>query len=103
MADLVTLDKFKENLRVTWNDEDSFLQLLLDASEAAILDYIKKDYSWTAITVPKQVVLAILVLGATYYDPYRDGDNFPEGKVAMGYLPEAVTALLHRLRSPAYA
>lgn len=103
MASLVTLSEFKSNLNVTWTDEDVILNLILDASESAVLEYIKRDYGWTSLTVPKHVKLAILILGATYYDPFRDGDNFDNEKIAFGYLPPAVTALLHRLRSPAYA
>lgn len=102
MSTLVTLDEAKLQLRVGWIDEDEYIQLLLDMCEAAILDYIKRDYSWTSDNVPKQVKLSILVLLATYYDPYRDGDDF-SNEVAMGYFPPAVTSLLHRLRSPAYA
>lgn len=102
MANLVTLDEAKLQLKVTWTDEDDYIQLLTDMAEAAILDYIKGNRGWTASTVPKQVKLAILVLIASYFDPYRDGDNF-DNATAMGYFPTAVTALLHRIRKPAYA
>jgi hypothetical protein len=103
MSTLVTLNQAKQNLRVTWNDEDSFIQLLLDAAEVAVLDYIKRDWNWTAVTVPKGVILAILVLTNTYYEAYRDGDDFDNNSVALGYPPPAVSWLLHRYRSPAYA
>lgn len=105
MADLVTLDQAKLQLRVTWDDEDEYIQLLLDAAESAVLDYLKVDLDdlpWNITTVPKGIVLAILVLMSTYFEPYRDGDDFDD-KVALGYPPPAVTALLHRYRSPAYA
>lgn len=102
MADLVSLDEAKLQLRITWDDEDQYVDLLLSAAEAAVLDYIKKDKGWTALTVPKGVKLAILVLMSTYYDPFRDGDNFGN-EIALGYPPPAVTSLLHRYRSPAYS
>lgn len=102
MADLVTLEQAKKNLRITWDDEDDYIQIVLDGAESAVLDYLKGERNWNASTVPKNVVLAILVLTSTYFDSFRDGDNFDD-KVAMGYLPPAVTALLHRLRKPAYA
>lgn len=102
MANLVTLEEAKLQLRVTWSDEDAYIQLLLDASEAAVLDYIKRDWDWDSQTVPVNVKLAILVMLATYFDPYRDGDDFSKD-VALGYPPPAVTSLVHRYRSPAYA
>lgn len=103
MATLVTLDQAKQQIRVTWDDEDTSIQLLLDAAEASVLDYIKQDYGWTALTCPPFVKLAILVVLSTYYDPYRDGDDFDNDKIAYGYLPPAATALLHRLKKPALA
>lgn len=102
MATLVSLNEAKLQLRVTWDDEDTYIDLLTEMAEAAILDYIKRDFGWTAVTVPKVVKLSILLLVASYYDPYRDGDNF-DNEVAMGYFPPAVTSLLHRIRKPAYA
>lgn len=103
MANLVTLPEAKLQLRITWDDEDAFVQLVLDAAESAVLDYIKVDKGWTASSVPAGVKLAILVLMSTYYEPFRDGDNFDNSNVAFGYPPPAVTSLLHRYRSPAYA
>lgn len=103
MAALVTLEEAKLQLRVTWEDEDLFIQLVLDASESAVLNYVKKDWGWTASTVPAGVKLAILVLMSTYYEPFRDGDNFDNSNVAFGYPPPAVTSLLHRYRTPAMA
>lgn len=103
MSDLVTLSEAKLQLRVTWDDEDEYIQLVLDAAEAAVLDYIKKDWEWAEDTVPKSVKLAILVLMTTYFEPFRDGDNFDNDKIAFGYPPPAVTSLLHRYRKPAYA
>ncbi len=103
MATLVTLEQAKNQLRVTWNDEDVHIQFMLDAAEGAVLDYIKKDYEWTALTCPPFIKLAILVVLSTYFDPYRDGDDFDNDKVAYGYLPPAATALLHRYKTPAMA
>lgn len=103
MANLVSLDEAKMQLRVTWNDEDMYIQLVLDAAESAVLDYIKQDKGWTASSVPSGVKLAILVMLSTYYEPFRDGDNFDNATVAFGYPPPAVTSLLHRYRKPAYA
>lgn len=103
MATLVTLAEAKLQLRVTWNDEDTFIQLVLDAAESAVLDYIKTAWGWTAATVPPAVKLSILVLLSTYYEPFRDGDNFDNATVAFGYPPPAVTSLLHRYRTPAMA
>lgn len=103
MADLVTLEEAKLQLRITWDDEDLYVQLVLDAAEAAVLDYIKKNWGWTASSVPKGVKLAILVLMTTYFEPFRDGDNFDNATVAFGYPPPAVTSLLHRYRTPGIA
>lgn len=103
MADLVSLEEAKLQLRITWDDEDQYVELVLAAAEAAVLDYIKEDKGWSISTVPKGVKLAILVLMSTYYEPFRDGDNFDNPSVAHGYFPPAVTSLLHRYRKPAYA
>ena len=102
MSTLVNIDEAKLQLRITWDDEDLYVQLLLDAAESAVLDYIKKDYMWTELNVPPHVKLAILVVMAEYYDSLRDGGEI-DNKIAMGYLSPAATSLLHRLRSPAYA
>lgn len=102
MADLVSLEEAKLQLRITWDDEDQYVELVLDAAESAVLDYIKEEKGWTASSVPKGVKLAILVLMNTYYEPFRDGDNFLN-EIAFGYPPPAVTSLLHRYRKPAYA
>lgn len=103
MSNLVTLQQAKRQLRVTWDDEDDHIQLVLDAAEDAVLNYIKKDFGWTGSNCPPSVKLAILVVLSTYHDSYRDGDNMDANTVAMGYLPQAATSLLHRFRKPAMA
>lgn len=102
MPNLVTLDEVKKQLRVTWDDEDSYLNLLALASESAIINYLKYTPTWTTSTVPSDVKLAILVLITTYYEAYRDGGDFTD-QIALGYPPAPVSWLLHRYRKPAYA
>lgn len=102
MATFVTLQQAKNQLRVTWDDEDAHIQLVLDACEDAVLNYIKRDYNWTVSTVPPAIKLSILVLLSTYTEAYRDGDDM-SNDIARGYLPIAVTSLLHRYRKPAWA
>lgn len=97
----LTLSQIKSQLRIDWTDEDVYLNLLGEAAEEAVLDYIKKDYEWTTVTVPKNVILSMLVLCSTYYEAYRNGDDFDNPNVAYGYFPPAVTSLLHRYRTPA--
>lgn len=102
MANLATLAQAKAQLRVDWTEEDNHISLLLDAAESAVLDYIKRDYEWTSANVPKAVTLSILVMVSVFYDYYRNGAGV-ENNIANGYLPPAVTSLLHRYRSPALA
>lgn len=102
MPNLVTLNEVKQQLRITWSDEDSYLNLLALASERAIINYLKFEPTWTNANVPEDVKLAILVLITTYYEAYRDGGDFTD-QIAMGYPPVPVTWLLHRYRKPAYA
>lgn len=96
----LTTAQIKSQLRVDWTDEDSYLTLLGEAVEEAVLDYINKDYEWTIDNIPKNVLLSMLVLCSTYYEAYRSGDDFDNPNVAYGYFPPAVTSLLHRYRTP---
>jgi hypothetical protein len=68
MATFVTLDQAKRRLRLTSTDDDLDLQDLLDQAEAHVLGWCSKTPhdqevadAWTPESVPKVVVLAILV------------------------------------------
>jgi len=82
MAGLITLAVAKGHLRITDTDHDVDVQLKLDQSEAAILDYLKPartgevrtDWPWTTATLPPPVQAAILVLLRYLYDAER-GDE----------------------------
>jgi hypothetical protein len=67
VATFVTLDQAKRRLRVT-SDDDVDLQDLIDQAEAHCVGWCSKTPrskavadAWTPETVPKEVVLAILV------------------------------------------
>lgn len=98
MANLVSLQEAKRQLRITWADDDQHISFLVAACEASILNYVKKDYGWTTENVPPDVKLAILAQISSYYDFVRDGQSIETDSVALGYPPPLVTALLHRYR-----
>ena len=80
MATFVTLDQAKRRLRVTATDGDVDLQDLIDQAEAHVVDWCSTTArskavsdAWTAETVPKVVVAAILVQTAEL-DRFRGDD-----------------------------
>lgn len=112
MVALVTLQQAKRHLRIAYSDEDEDLQDKIEQASAIIVDYIKNpDHGWTDAvngsppvrsTAPMVVQAATLLMLANIWE-FREGEAQPDYSAADGYLPKAVTALLHRLRDPAYA
>lgn len=68
MALFVTLEQAKQRLRITTTDEDVDLQSMIDQAEAHIVNWCSVTAAsraivatWTAVTVPPVVVVAILI------------------------------------------
>ena len=111
MAELVSLEQAKAQVRITWTDEDEHLQLLLTAAQGVVTEFVDQRISdadtwsetvaaWTEDTVPEQVRLAILLQFAAL-SRFRGNDEarvsgFDEHGLAVG-----VRGLLTRLRDPA--
>jgi hypothetical protein len=112
MVAFVTLQQAKRHLRIAYGDEDEDLQDKVEQASAIIVDYLKMpDHGWTDAqdgspptrsTAPMVVQAATLLMLSTLWE-FREGEAQPNYNQADGYLPKAVTALLHRLREPAYA
>lgn len=109
MAKLVTLDQAKRHLRIYHDDENIDVAEKAEQASDIIIDYIKRpDHGWTNAVDPStpsdapSLIKAAVLLQLGYIWEYR-GDEEPEFVQADGYLPRAVTSILHRYRDPAYA
>lgn len=95
MIPLLSLIEAKDDLKVSTDDEDSQIALLVDMASDIVMGYIKKDaeaLEWDEFSVPFRIKAAvILVLRALYHG----GDNDPLG--------DTVRRLLHRDRDPTCA
>jgi hypothetical protein len=108
---LVSLTQAKDHLRIDSSAEDSYLGLMIRASSAAVLNYIRSgadlftdsagdvylDSAGDPIDVPEDVQAATLLLLGFMY---RNRDENPDGAFERGYLPMPVTALLYPYRDP---
>ncbi len=106
---LVTLDFVKSVLAVDFDDDDTFLEALIETASAAVLKYLKIDeddvtpvtgggFDETQVPIQAKTATAMLV---GYY--YRNRDHDPDGDFERGYLPKPVTAILYPLRDPTLA
>jgi len=101
MTALVTLVEAKSQLRVDHADDDAHITFLTEAASAACINYVHRETPWTAEDIPDDAKVAVLLTINWFYDDRAPGK--PDEAIAMGYLPKAVTALLHRHRDPALA
>ena len=114
LQEFVTLVQAKTHLRLPDYDspsaEDDDLQIKLYVAHEVVMDYLTQRVSdgdawettvdaWTAATVPKRVIAAILEQTAYLYR-FR-GDDTDEPNRAQGQLAPGVVMLLYRLRDPA--
>lgn len=71
---MITLQEVKEYLRVDGNHEDASLQAMIDASNAAALDYLNLE-GFDSNGMPAPVKAAILLqVGDLYANRERQGD-----------------------------
>lgn len=115
MADLVTLEQYKRELkRQGITAEDDVLQRKLDEAHALCLDYVgqrigetSEDWAetvagWTEDTAPAQVTAAILEM-AVVLDRFRGDDVETPKWMEEGTLPPGVRMKLGRHRDPVIA
>ena len=114
---LVTLTEAKYQLMMDHDQDDPYIELLIQGASAAVVEYLKSgatflnssgevpvDSSGEPEGVPWQVKVATLFLVAEWYrhrEAEQDGAIDPQW--GYGYLPRPVTALLYPLRDPAMA
>jgi hypothetical protein len=103
---LVALDVAKQHLRVEHAHDDADITLKIDQASAIVTNYIKRtagddDVDWTSDSVPPDIQAATLIMLSRLYDDRDAGRE--DGDIALGYLPKAITAILHRWRDPALA
>jgi hypothetical protein len=94
---LVSIERAKEHLNITFDDNSADLQAKVLEASAIVVDYIKKpEIDWTEETAPPLIQAAVLlVLGDLYDHRGDDGKSDP--------LSQAVRSILHRYRDPALA
>lgn len=72
MVDLVKIETFKEQIGITWHDQDARLDLALSQAHGIVLKHIKvspDQTEWTHDSVPANVGYAItLVAKALFVD-----------------------------------
>ena len=116
----VSLDEARAHLRLDTEDEDGYVELLIQAASGAVYNYIRdsrpeffdsdnlpfEDYSGIADGLPIEVKSAtLLLLGYLYKD--RDNNGLYKtntgGNFEHGYLPRPVLSMLYRYRMPGLA
>lgn len=109
MATFVTLEQAKRRLRVTSTADDVDLQDLIDQAEAHVVDWCSTTprsktiaEAWTAETVPKVVVAAILVQ-TVELDRFRGDDAEGPSRQDGEELGVTVRELLRAYHDPVIA
>lgn len=121
----VTLARAKQHLNMDHDEDDSLIEVYIQAASGAVKTYLKSaspyeverdsnddpilDSSGDPIyvvdssgdkVISYQVQSAVLLMIGFLY---KDRDENPDQAFAQGYLPKPVTALLYGLRDPALA
>jgi hypothetical protein len=110
---LVSLDRVKTALRVTHDNDDGMIEVLISGASKAVLRYLKGQAGdLLSIDSPpdsppndlddveEDIQVAVILLVGHFY---RNPDNDVEGAFERGYLPKPVTALLYPHRDPTLA
>jgi hypothetical protein len=104
---MIDLAVAKVHLRIDHDDDDADIQNKLDQAGAIVFDYIKRtpgegDPIWTPSDRDLLILdTATLMMLSKLYDDRNVGEE--DSEIATGYLPKQITAILERLRDPAYA
>jgi hypothetical protein len=99
---LVTLDEAKRRLNVYHEDQDDDINDAIMQATAVVLDYIKKPDA-TTLTAPQLLCAQVGCLQMLRFIWNGEDSDGVKYVPADGYLPQAVTTVLHRLRDPALA
>lgn len=121
----VTLDRAKQHLNMDHDEDDTLIEVYVQAASGAVKNYLKSaspyeverdsnddpilDSSGDPIYVEDSAgdklvsypVQAAVLLMVGFL--YKDRDENPDSAFDRGYLPRPVTALLYPLRDPACA
>jgi len=113
LQEFVTLEQAKMHLKLSLDvdTEDEDLQIKLFVAHEVVMDYLTQRVSeasdwaatvqaWTADTVPKRVIAAILIQFGELYRG-RGDDSDRRNDQPLGTLCPDVVKLLYRLRDPA--
>lgn len=124
MTMLATLDQAKAhiNIRVEDTDQDEYITLLIESASAAILNYVGDAQYLFLDTGGDELDLedtstdqaahrarhlcrqaTLLMVGEFYRNREPAATDVVPDRFGYGYLPRAVVALLHSLRTPTIA
>jgi hypothetical protein len=119
----VTLARAKQHLNMDHNEDDSLIEVYVQAASGAVKNYLKSGSPYEVerdsnddpildssgdpiyvvdssgdkvVSYPVQAAV-LLMVGFLY----KDRDENPDSAFDRGYLPKPVTALLYPLRDPA--
>lgn len=98
---IVTLDEIKEHLRIQHDDEDEYLEKLLQQAENVVEDYCRitldpyTDSDGNEIDPPEPIRLAIMIMTGFFYEN-RDIPDMTTYKA----MRMAVDSLLYPYRDP---
>lgn len=115
MVMLVSLVQASEHLRRDTDEDDSDLEIKIEAASQAVINYLKEvdflnsfgevdfDSAGNPLGVPRPIQMAtLLILGGLYTD--RGGDDFLEGgdqdRIGKVIIPRAAHFLLDPYRTP---
>jgi hypothetical protein len=121
----VTLVRAKQHLNMDHNEDDTLIEVYIQAASGAVKNYLKSSSPYEVerdsnddpildssgdpiyvvdssgdklVSYPVQAAV-LLMVGFLY----KDRDENPDQAFSAGYLPKPVTALLYPLRDPALA
>ncbi|MFS1564123.1 MAG: head-tail connector protein [Candidatus Arsenophonus phytopathogenicus] len=103
MIEVVTLEEIKSHLRIDHDVLDADLQLKINSSTAAVLDFVD---DWLQKNDKKEITdspdfyrvkSAVMILTGILY---RDPDGADKGLYPKGELPYPVKALINSLHKP---
>lgn len=91
---IVTLDQVREHLRYDTEDNDSMLEMYIQAAESSVLNFVTDKFE---SGYPADLKHAVLLMVGMFD---REREPSKESSITDNYLPPAVRALLYPYRTP---
>lgn len=98
--ELCSVEDVKKVFRISTNDDNEMIQLLIHAASASVVAHLKGRAAEVLGTgdVPYPIQMATIILVGYWY---RNPDRDPDQEYERGYLPRPVSSILYPFRDPA--